>query len=142
MVQNNTSIKTQQLKKVFLDIYPEAFTITEACKKSGINRTTFYYWLDHDPQFVQDMEVAKKSAVDLLEAEARRRAVKGSDTLLIFLLKGAAPDKYKDRVEQKINADVNIKKEISELSDEELQDIAIRGRTGTIKATVSSPSSN
>ena len=61
---------------------------------------------------------------------------------LIFLLKGAAPDKYKDRVEQKIHAEVNVKTDPTELTDAELQDIALRGRTGTIKAPVGSQSPN
>ena len=142
MVIHHDSNRTQQLKKAFLNIYPEAFTVTDACKRAGINRTTYYAWMDSDPQFVKDMETAKKSAVDLLEHEARSRAIKGSDTLLIFLLKGAAPDKYKDRLEQKVTADVSIKKEISELSDDELRDIAIRGRTGTVKAQSSAPALN
>ena len=51
-------------------------------------------------------------------------------------------DKYKDRLEQKVTADVSIKKEISELSDDELRDIAIRGRTGTVKAQSSAPALN
>lgn len=41
-----------------------------------------------------------EEAADVLEAEARRRAtVGGSDVLLIFLLKGARPEKYRDRYE-------------------------------------------
>jgi len=38
-----------------------------------------------------------EDAVDVLEAVARRRAVQGSDTLLIFLLKAARPAKYRER---------------------------------------------
>ena len=32
-----------------------------------------------------------------MEAEARRRAMAGSDLLLIFLLKGLKPEKYRER---------------------------------------------
>ena len=138
----NSSNNSQQLKKVFLECYPEGFTITQTSKMAGVNRGAFYYWMEHDPQFVKDFEIAKQSAIDMLETEARRRAMKCSDTLLIFLLKGAAPDKYKDRVEQKIHAEVNVKTDPTELTDAELQDIALRGRTGTIKAPVGSQSSN
>lgn len=35
---------------------------------------------------------------DVLEGEASRRAMSGSDLLLIFLLKGLRPEKYRERV--------------------------------------------
>ena len=111
------SNSTQQLKKAFLKIYPEAFTISEACRRIGIERSTVWRWKD-DKEFQEEFEKAKTGAVELLEQEARRRGFEGwlessfhvvdkelvespvrrfSDTLLIFLLKGAAPDKYRDR---------------------------------------------
>jgi hypothetical protein len=40
---------------------------------------------------------AVEAGTDALEDEAVRRAKKSSDTLLIFLLKGRRPHKFKDR---------------------------------------------
>ena len=74
-----------------------------------------YLWRGEDPEFEDQWDEAIEAAADVLEAEARRRAVDGievrhydrdgklvstehkySDTLLIFLLKGVRPNKYRD----------------------------------------------
>jgi hypothetical protein len=51
---------------------------------------------------------ATEDAVDVLEAVARQRAILGSDTLLIFLLKGHRPEKYRERYDLKHAATVTV----------------------------------
>lgn len=79
--------------------------VTEACRVAGVGTVTAYRHRDNEPDFAVAWEEAVEQAADGLELEARRRAVKGvmegksrrySDTLLIFLLKGARPEKYRD----------------------------------------------
>jgi hypothetical protein len=53
-----------------------------------------------DEAFGMAVADAIEEGTDRLEDEAKRRAMKQSDTLIIFLLKARRPDKYKDRVEQ------------------------------------------
>ena len=86
---------------------------------AGISRRVIYtpFW-ENDAEFQQQMERAHRMAVDVLEDEATRRAVEGwvepvgwykgeaggmvrrySDTLLIFRLKGEAPQKYAERMQ-------------------------------------------
>lgn len=115
----------------FLAAYALTGNISRAAQSAQIDRTNHYDWLG-DPAYAQRFEEAKREAAELLEAEARRRAVEGieepviyqgelcpevatdpetgerrltgkpltvrkySDTLLIFLLKGAMPDKYRE----------------------------------------------
>jgi hypothetical protein len=86
---------------------------------AGIDRGTHYDWLQ-DPEYKAQFEAAQLQAADMLEEEAIRRAYHGiekpvtiagkrevihehSDTLLIFLLKGARPQKYRDNVRQEIS---------------------------------------
>ncbi len=106
--------KTEDSRAAFLAAYGELGNIKQAAKKAGISRDTHYAWLKDDPDYAKTFELAREEAVETLEAEARRRAVEGvnrpvyqggeqvgtvrdySDTLLIFLLKGAAPSKYRD----------------------------------------------
>ena len=113
MQHNATPLK----RAAFLAAYQETGTIRAAAEAAGIDRTTHYRWLD-DPEYAELFYQAQQEAVESLEAEARRRAVTGwqepifyqgqvvghrrrySDTLLIFLLKGAMPDKYVDKVQQ------------------------------------------
>jgi len=107
----------QRKKEKFLKAYEVSGNITKAAEDSGITRRDHYDWLKTDPQYVEAFENSSKIAVDALEAEAIRRAHDGvdepvfyqgqvvgtirkfSDTLLIFLLKGAKPEKYKERNE-------------------------------------------
>jgi hypothetical protein len=130
---------TNAKRAAFLAAYRETGNIRLACDASQISRSTHYRWVD-DPDYAEEFEQAKADAVDVLEAEARRRAVTGilepvgwykgeaggtvrrySDTLLIFLLKGAAPEKYRERVEvrgglAKLNFDAMTDEQLSRIS--------------------------
>lgn len=105
-------------KRAFLAAFAETGNITRAAEAAEIDRTSHYVWLKDDAEYAAAFEDAREASVDALEAEARRRAVEGvaepvgwyqgkpggvvkrySDTLLIFLLKGAKPEVYKDRHE-------------------------------------------
>ena len=118
MAGNGLSFKTLQPKKrAFLLAYAELGIVTYAAKAAQIHRLTHNDWLKTDAVYAADFEVAKEGAADRLEREALRRAVEGwdepivwrgevtgmvrrySDTLLIFMLKGAKPEKYRERFE-------------------------------------------
>ena len=105
-------------KRAFLAAFRETGNVRLACETADVGRSSHYRWLDEDPEYLEAFGLAKEDAIDTLEPEARRRAVEGvempigwhkgepgayvreySDVLLIFLLKGAAPEKYRDRVE-------------------------------------------
>jgi hypothetical protein len=110
-----------QKKQAFLDAYSQCGNITEAAKLAKIDRTTHYDWLTRDPEYPERFKNAENQAIDSLEKEAWRRAVEGveepvgwhqgvaggtvrrySDTLLIFLLKGARPERYRENIRQEI----------------------------------------
>ncbi len=114
--------KSNALKKrAFLAAVAEVGNITEAAKVAGVNRKDHYRWLQKDPSYPELFEAAMQEAADLMEAEARRRAVEGvdepvfyqgyecgsvrkySDTLLMFLLKGVRPEKFRENVKQEIS---------------------------------------
>ena len=113
--------RTQRHKKEFLANYREGRYICAAAKKTGVNASTVWDWRQQDEQFRELFDETRinveRQIVAKLEAEADRRGVTGvvkpvyqggiqvgevreySDTLLIFRLKGLAPDRYRDRVE-------------------------------------------
>ena len=116
---------TARLKRLFLKEYSQCGNITLAAEVVGIVRRTHYRWIEEDPDYYAAFKSATEEATDRLEAEARRRAVDGvevptgwykgepgayvrrySDVLLIFLLKGAAPEKYRERDDSLANVDV------------------------------------
>lgn len=107
-------------KNAFLTAYAYCGNVTKAAEIAGVERKSHYNWLESDAEYAAAFEEAKQEACDHLEAEARRRAVEGtckpvfykgeecgtireySDTLLMFLMKGAMPEKYKDRVQNEL----------------------------------------
>ena len=68
--------------------------------------------------------MALQAAGEVRDAEARRRAFSGSDTLLIFLLKWIYPEKYRDRYDVRSENKVTVKHDADSLSDDELEAIA------------------
>lgn len=112
-----TGGQTRHRKSAFLAAFAEGGNISAACRAIGMtNRTEVYRWQEHDDAFAAAFREAEIRAVDALEAEARRRAMgydavtvdkdgnehtvtKFSDVLLMFLLNGARPEKYRQRVD-------------------------------------------
>lgn len=105
-------------KKAFLAAFRETGNVRQACDAADVARSSHYRWLDQDPEYREAFDLAREDAADILEAEAKRRAVDGveeltgwykgeaggvvrkySDTLLIFLLKGLRPEVYRERME-------------------------------------------
>lgn len=93
-----------------------------ACKKAQVGRTTAYKTRDEDAEFAAAWAAALDDAADDMETEAWRRGKAGvlkpvyqggkkvgsvreySDTLLIFMLKGTRPEKYRDRQQIDVTA--------------------------------------
>lgn len=94
-------------KRAFLAAYEQCGNITQASKAVGISRQTHYDWMRDDDDYKKAFADAEEAAGDALEAEARKRALAGSDTLLIFLLKGHKPEKYKERVAADLSGGLN-----------------------------------
>lgn len=112
-------------KRLFLEAYSLLGTVKGAAEAVEQNRCTHYHWLQHDATFAAAFAGAEEQAGDELEAVAWERATKGwteveveygpkdeegnrpehkvkrttkhSNTMLIFLLKGFKPGKYRDR---------------------------------------------
>ena len=111
-------------REVFVTTLAGGQSITKACEAARISRSTAYVWRDADDAFKALWDEALEAGIDLLEDEARRRAVEGverpvvamgkiarnddgsvlkireySDTLLALLLKAKRPDQYRERVD-------------------------------------------
>lgn len=110
------TVRTSEKEASLLDaVVSSGGNVTEACKIASIGRTTVFTWSKDDPEFKARLNEAIDKGLDVLEDEARRRAVIGvdepvfykgdicgyvrkySDTLLIFLLNGGKPEKYRQR---------------------------------------------
>ncbi|HKZ02273.1 MAG TPA: hypothetical protein VJ180_08540 [Pyrinomonadaceae bacterium] len=106
----------QVWRPAFLEALSKCGNITEACKAVGVSRVTVYDHKKRDAAFAEQWENALQTAGELLERECWRRAHDGieepvfykgevcgtirrySDLLIIFLLKGIFPHKYRENV--------------------------------------------
>lgn len=73
-------------KRAFLAAYAECGSISQAARAAGIGRITHYNWLtaDADGTYREAFENARREACEVLETEARRRAVNGLDDPVIY----------------------------------------------------------
>lgn len=101
-------------KRLFLEAFSRVGTIKHAAEAAGVDRHSHHLWLQKDPEYAAAFAEAEEQAVEVLEREMRRRAVEGveepvwhkgeqvgsvrkySDVLLIFALKAARPERYRD----------------------------------------------
>lgn len=84
-------------KKRFLTNLEKTGNVSWSAAAAGVSRTTVYRWQEDDVEFAADWFDCEEAGVDALDAEATRRALEGSDTLLIFLLKSKRPKIFNDR---------------------------------------------
>ena len=115
---------TGRRRGLFLDTLSATGNVSAAARAAEVARSTCYRTRRLDPAFAEDWVDAEEAAVDLLEAEARRRALDGverplvgggklirdddgkvvmvreyNDRLLEYLLKAHRPEKYRDKSE-------------------------------------------
>jgi hypothetical protein len=115
--------KKAQWQAAFLAELSATGNVSESAKAAQVSRMFVYEQRRADETFAAAWADALDQAADVMEREALRRAVEGweepvfgslgptrgsgeigtvrkySDTLLIFMLKGARPEKYRDRHE-------------------------------------------
>ena len=88
----------------FLEAYEKYGTVGKACEASGSSRSRVYVWRKEDIQgFAGRWELSRHRWRETLEDRMIARLEdpqgnRGSDILLMFALKGAYPEKYKDTV--------------------------------------------
>jgi hypothetical protein len=86
-------------RPAFLTALERTGNVAASCHASGTSRQNAYKAKRTDRAFALAWEDALEIAVELLEAEARRRAMSVSDTLLIFLLKAHKPGMYREKMD-------------------------------------------
>jgi len=130
----------EERKESFLSHLETSGNVKSALEKSGLPLKVAYRLKKTDKDFDQVWNLAIDSSMGLLESEAYRRAFEGvkepvfrkngqvgvvtkySDQLLMFLLKGHNPEKYREKFDIKKTVEVTIK--AAELPDDMLAKIA------------------
>lgn len=117
-------LTARRMEKFIGEVVRSGGNITAACRAvtdseqdAFVLRRMIYHLEKSDEKFAEDFREAQRIGVEVLEDEAKRRAYDGvdepvfyqgiatdtvkkySNSLMMFLLKGGMPEKYKDRVE-------------------------------------------
>lgn len=113
----NRTRRTAKKDAKFFAVIATGRPVGVACKAAGYSRRSVYEYQKEDKDFARCWQEADDEAVELMEAEADRRAMKGtlepvfyqgekcgsvrkfSDGLLMFRLKGKRPHIYRETVE-------------------------------------------
>jgi len=93
-----TKPNTGEWHEPFLAGLAATGSVRAAASLAQIERRTAYKAREEDPEFAAQWKQAKRDAIDMLEVEARSRALKQSDYLLWKLLCSLKPRKFVDRV--------------------------------------------
>lgn len=100
------TVRTPEKGDKLLDKLRLGYSVRAACRAENIGYRTYYDWRRDDPTFAVAADSAIDEGTDYLEDKARDRAVKDSDTLMIFLLKARRPDKYRERTDVHHSGDI------------------------------------
>jgi len=113
--------RATQKKRAYLEAFARTCRVRGAAAAAGVDTARHYEWLRRDPDYRAEYQALQEQAAQILEDEAVRRAYEGvekpitvagkrelvreySDTLLIFLLKGLRPAKYRKRYDVVVEA--------------------------------------
>lgn len=92
----------EHLKAPWLKAFSRIGTIAGTCEHIGIDRTTYYRWKQKDPAFAELFSHSENTLTENLESVAMEKALRGDPTMLIFMLKSRAPQKYTERYRHEI----------------------------------------
>lgn len=130
---------TPEKRGAFLAALEQTGNVTRSAELVGADRRMLYFAREDDPEFAKAWQKSLAIGIEFCEDEVRRRAFEGyekpvfqggnlvgavreySDTLAIFLLKGAKPDVYRERQDVNVSGSLDLTERI----------IAARRRSGS-----------
>jgi hypothetical protein len=86
--------RTPGKRRIILASIARGLTVEEAAHKARVSRRMVFEWKASDEEFRRDFDAAYDSGTDVLESIARKRAIDGSDALMIFMLKTRDPARF------------------------------------------------
>jgi len=109
------------VQQVYIISYATRGTKTGACQLAGIGYSVVEKWLK-DETFAEALQNAVEIVQDSLEEELIRRAMNGSDQLLLAALKAAKPDKYAKKTTNDVNINGQVVHTWSDLAKQAMAD--------------------
>jgi len=109
-----SDVRDRERKMAFLSAFRRTASLSHASRMANISYNVHKNWLHRCPEYKKAYRTLREEAINELETEARRRAFEGilepvfykgevvghvrkySDLLLIFLLRGYKPKRYRE----------------------------------------------
>lgn len=102
---------TKEKKEKFLTHFAKTCHIGKAAKRAGVTRQTIYNHRREDPEFAKRFEDARLLGIEALEDKAVELATEDENPnhlLLMFLLKGNKPEKYRERSDVNVSGELKV----------------------------------
>lgn len=64
--------------------------VSTACREAGIGKTTYYRWIEKDPQFKAKVDAVADTAIDFVETQLFKQIKDGNAQAAIFYLRTKA----------------------------------------------------
>lgn len=98
--------------------------ISRACEDLKLTRTCFYNYMK-DPKFAEQVDIISEEVLDLAEGKLVKHIKEDNLTATIFLLKTKGKKRgYVEKTEStNFNTSVQLEKDVSNLSDTDLEDL-------------------
>ncbi len=96
--------KIAQTKKALLTALSQSLgVVTMACKVVGVERGTFYRYVNEDPEFKKAVDDVENIALDFAESQLHKQIREGEVSSTIFYLKTKGKKRgYIERTEQDV----------------------------------------
>lgn len=106
--------KLNNRQQMFVKQFPlNNWNISKTCKDVGIDRASYYLWINNSPAFKKAIEEEKESIIDQYEEDLKKQSEAMLTTATIFALKTLGKDRGYGEDANKINLDLqNIQIEI------------------------------
>ncbi len=112
---------TKARKKIFLTIWEKTLgSVKATCEKTGIERTTYYLWMNTDPEFAANIRGYWQQKLEDVEQMMNTLILKGDGAMIRFFLDRRHP-LYKPRVkvEGPVVGEKSLEQELDEMEFEE-----------------------
>ena len=119
-------LRTKKAKELMLkELVIALGNVTSACIETGIDRKTYYKWLDKDKDFKQSVDYIPEITLDFFEGALMKQIKKGNIAGIIFALKSKGKkrgweEKHETKIDMsltKIDVKFEMPKEFKEITD-------------------------
>ena len=121
-MKNKIQLKTESKKKILLEALKKTMNnVSLATQKAGVDRTTFYFWCNEDPKFLQKVNDLREFEGDFAESQLMKLVSEKHFPSIKMVLESARHKKRGYTNESTINVKQEPKIDFSKYTKEEFE---------------------